>query len=55
VRLEVVDQLEPARVAWDDGTSTDLPRDRPTRRSITLVRADAGWRIAATRQALGGD
>ncbi|MCL8251709.1 hypothetical protein AERO_09970 [Aeromicrobium fastidiosum] len=54
VRLEVVDQLGPARVRWDDGTSTALPRDRPTRRAVTLVRSpgqDAQWRIAGTRPA----
>jgi hypothetical protein len=51
VRLEVVDQLAPARVEWGDGTSTTLPRDRPTRRQVTLHRADDGrWRIAAARQ-----
>lgn len=50
VRLEVVDQLAPARVEWGDGTSTDLPRDRPSRRHVTLERDDDGrWRIAAAR------
>ncbi|MFC5679078.1 hypothetical protein [Aeromicrobium endophyticum] len=50
-RLEVVDQLGPARVEWGDGTSTPLPRDRPTRRHVTLERDDDGrWRIAAARQ-----
>ncbi len=51
VRLEVVDQLGPAHVRWDDGSVTALPRDRPTRRVITLVRADGGWRIAGARPA----
>ena len=49
VRLEVVDQLAPARVEWGDGTSTDLPRDRPSRREIALVRTARGWRIAESR------
>jgi hypothetical protein len=54
VRLEVVDQLAPATVEWADGTSTTLPRDRPSRRHVTLVRAVEGWRIAGTRQNEGG-
>lgn len=45
-RLEVVDRLGPARVVWADGSATDLPRDEPSRRVITLVRTTAGWRIA---------
>ena len=49
VRLEVVDQLDAARVEWDDGTSTRLPRDRPSRREIALVRTAQGWRIAESR------
>lgn len=49
VRLEVVDQLGRTRVEWDDGSSTELPRDRPSRRSITVVRTDDGWRIARAR------
>lgn len=48
-QLEVVDQLAPARVLWDDGSSRWLPRDRPSRRSLTVVRTDDGWRIAAAR------
>ena len=51
VRLDVVDQLGPARVAWDDGGSTDLPRDQPTRRTVTLVSTADGWRIGWTRAA----
>lgn len=49
VRLDVVDQLGPSRVTWGDGTSTSLPRDLPSRRHVTLVRTDDGWRIAGTR------
>lgn len=49
VRLDVVDVLTPARVAWADGTTTALPLDQPTRRRITLERTDGGWRIGETR------
>lgn len=49
VRLEVVDQLGPSRVVWGDGTSDGLPRDRPTRREVTMIRTADGWRIAQTR------
>lgn len=45
VSLDVVDRLGAARVAWADGTIRELPRDRPTRRVVTLVRTPAGWRI----------
>jgi hypothetical protein len=50
VRLEIVDRLGPARVVWGDGTTTDLPRDQPTRRQVTLVRTSGGWRISGSRQ-----
>jgi len=45
-RLDVVDRLGPARIVWADGSVTDLPRDEPSRRVITLVRTTEGWRIA---------
>ena len=45
-RLDVTDQLGPARVVWSDGSATELPRDEPSRRVITLVRTSEGWRIA---------
>jgi hypothetical protein len=45
-RLDVIDRLGPARVAWADGSVTALPRDEPSRRVITLVRTSEGWRIA---------
>lgn len=48
-RLEVVDRLGPARVMWTDGSATDLPRDESSRRVITLVRTNEGWRIAGAR------
>jgi len=48
VTLDVVDQLAAARVEWGDGTATALPRDRPSRRWVTIVRESDGWRIAAT-------
>jgi hypothetical protein len=50
VRLDIVDQLGGARVVWADGTSTDLPRDRPSRRLVTIERSADGWRVAASRQ-----
>ncbi|KAA1399793.1 hypothetical protein [Aeromicrobium ginsengisoli] len=45
-RLDVVDQLGPARVVWADGSASELPRDEPSRRVITVVRTSEGWRIA---------
>lgn len=45
VELDVVDRLGRARVVWADGSATDLPRDEPSRRVITLVRTTEGWRI----------
>ncbi|MBC7633347.1 hypothetical protein [Aeromicrobium sp.] len=45
-RLDVVDRLAQARVQWDDGSTTALPRDQPSRRVVTLVRTSDGWRIA---------
>lgn len=50
-RLEVVDVLSPAQVEWQDGTTTELPRDRPSRRIVTLERSASGWRISAVRDA----
>lgn len=47
VQLEVIDQLAPATVVWDDGSLTRLPRDQPSRRSLTVVHTDDGWRIAS--------
>lgn len=48
-RLDVIDQLGPARIVWPDGSATVLPRDEPSRRVITLVRTTGGWRIAGAR------
>lgn len=45
-RLDVIDQLGPARIVWADGSATALPRDEPSRRVITLVRTTEGWRVA---------
>ncbi|MCW2838699.1 MAG: hypothetical protein JWR55_182 [Aeromicrobium sp.] len=47
-QLDVTDQLGDARVVWGDGSLTDLPRDRPTRRLVTLERTPDGWRIAGS-------
>jgi hypothetical protein len=49
VQLDVVDQLGDARVVWGDGTTTELPRDRPSRRLVTVERTPEGWRIAGSR------
>ena len=48
VQLDVVDRLGDARVEWGDGTSTDLPRDEPSRRLVTVARTPDGWRIMAS-------
>jgi len=45
-RLDVIDRLGEARVVWADGSVSELPRDEPSRRLITLVRTNEGWRIA---------
>lgn len=45
-QLEIIDQLARAHVLWDDGSSTWLPHDRPSRRSLTVVRTGDGWRIS---------
>ncbi len=50
IRLDVVDALGQAVVRWDDGRITVLPRDRPTRRSVTLRLTDRGWRISGSQQ-----
>ena len=52
VRLRVVDRL--ARpVAHTAAGDVALPQDLPTRRLITLVAYDDGWRIAAVRRLAG--
>jgi hypothetical protein len=48
VTLEVVDHLGPTWVETTDGRR-ELPRDRPTRRSVVLERVGDVWRIAAVR------
>jgi hypothetical protein len=48
-QLDIVDQLAPTKVIWANGTTTSLPRDRPTRRTITLQRTTEGWRITHTQ------
>ena len=45
-RLDVIDRLGSARIVWQDGSTSALPRDEPSRRVITLVRTAEGWRIA---------
>lgn len=49
IRLDVVDALGPAVVLWDDGGVTALPRDRSTRRQITLRHMAVGWRISGSQ------
>ncbi len=49
VTLDVVDRLGPTRVITTDGQVHDLPRDRPTRRTVVLERTDDGWRVASVR------
>ena len=48
VTLDVVDHLGPTWVETADGRG-DLPRDRPTRRSVMLERVGDVWRVAAVR------
>lgn len=49
IRLEVDEVLGPVVVRWDDGGSTLLPRDRSTRRQITLRLDAEGWRISGSQ------
>ena len=48
--LDVVDRLGPTTVRNTDGYRRDLPRDRPTRRTVVLARTTDGWRVAAVRK-----
>ena len=47
ITLDVVDRLGPTWVRTADGRRRDLPRDRPTRRTVVLERSEVGWRVAA--------
>jgi hypothetical protein len=47
ITLEIVDRLGPTRVRAKDGSRRELPRDRPTRRTVVLDLTDHGWRVAA--------
>ena len=47
VTLDVVDHLGPTWVQTADGRRRDLPRDRPTRRTVVLERVGDVWRVAA--------
>jgi hypothetical protein len=49
VKLDVVDQLGAAHVSWNDGTTTELPRDLPSRRELIVVHTPNGWRISESR------
>jgi hypothetical protein len=47
VTIDVVDRLGPTSVRQADGRRLDLPRDRPTRRTVVLERVGDVWRVAA--------
>ena len=47
ITLDVVDHLGPTWVHTEDGRRRDLPRDRPTRRTVVLERTDVGWRVGS--------
>jgi hypothetical protein len=53
VTLEVVDRLGPTSVRTEDGRRQDLPRDRPTRRTVVLERVGDVWRVAAVESGEG--
>jgi len=48
--LDVVDRLSPTAVQTADGHRRDLPRDRPTWRTVVLTQTKDGWRVAAVRE-----
>ncbi len=45
--VRVVDRLGTAQV--EGSAARTLPRDRPTRRTVTIVRTEAGWRVGQVR------
>ncbi len=47
VTLDVVDRLGATTVRTEGGGRQDLPRDRPTRRTVELEREGDVWRVAA--------
>ena len=47
VTLDVVDHLRPTWVQTAEGRRRELPRDRPTRRTVVLERVGDVWRVAA--------
>ena len=53
VTLDVVDRLGPTSVRTEDGRRQDLPRDRPTRRTVVLERVGDVWRVAAVESGEG--
>ena len=53
VTLDVVDRLGPTTVHTSDGRHRVLPRDRPTRRSVVLVRNGEVWRVGAVESGEG--
>ena len=53
VTFDVVDRLGPTSVRTEDGRRHDLPRDRPTRRTVVLERVGDVWRVAAVESGEG--
>jgi len=47
VTLDLVDRLGPTSVRTEDGRQQDLPRDRPTQRTVVLEQVGDVWRVAA--------
>ena len=51
--LDLVDRLGPTSVRTEDGRRQDLPRDRPTRRTVVLEQVGDVWRVAAVESGEG--
>ena len=49
ITLDVVDHLGPTWARAADGRQRELPRDRPTRRTVVLERVGEVWRVAGLR------
>jgi len=47
ITLDIVDRLGPTWVRAKDGSRRELPRDRPTPRTVVLELTEFGWRVAA--------
>ena len=53
VTLDLVDRLGSTSVRTEDGRRQELPRDRPTRRTVVLERVGEVWRVAAVESGEG--